>query len=115
MRELTAEEIEQVGGGFGVVGGGLGAAGGAAAYVVTTLADGGQINPGALMMATVLGGVSGFTGGLAGAAWGAGMRGAAALSGGASVTSGVGSAMVGPITNGSMEGGTLSPQGGGSD
>ncbi len=59
MRELTSEEIEQVGGGVGLLGAGIGAAigGGSALF--------NGASPGQVVGATILGGVSGFFGGIA--------------------------------------------------
>ncbi|MFT7294921.1 MAG: lactobin A/cerein 7B family class IIb bacteriocin, partial [Pseudohongiellaceae bacterium] len=64
MRELTQDEIEQVGGGFGAVGVVIGAIGGGIA---------GGINSGnfaGVLSGAALGGVSGFFGGIASVATG---------------------------------------------
>jgi hypothetical protein len=98
MRELNSQEIETVGGGFGLIGAGVGAAIGGGSYVAGALWAQQSINPGAFMMSTALGAVSGFTGGAAGIAASAGRTGAAAGLYSASVISGIGSGSVAPLT-----------------
>ncbi len=87
MRELTSEEIEQVGGGVGLFGAGIGAAigGGSAVFNGASL--------GQVVGATILGGVSGFFGGIATSRYASGA--ASFLFGAYSVESGIMSSAAG--------------------
>lgn len=104
MRELNTKELEQVGGGMGLVGAGVGAAMGAGGYTLSSFATGASFNPGAMVMSAGLGAVSGFTGNVAGVAAAAGRPIAAGGLYTASVTAGIGTAGIGPLTSGGFGG-----------